>query len=112
MTCGVGRRCSLDPTLLWLWHRPVATAPIRPLAWEAPHAASVPLKSKKKERKLRVVGGLSGKERERKNYRNRERQNDSVKSNVFKNQEKVKNLTKLKIGKCKETYLISSIKWE
>ena len=25
--------------LLWLWHRPVATALIRPLAWEPPYAA-------------------------------------------------------------------------
>jgi len=25
--------------LLWLWRRPVATAPIRPLAWEPPYAA-------------------------------------------------------------------------
>ena len=24
--------------LLWLWHRPVATAPTRPLAWEPPYA--------------------------------------------------------------------------
>ena len=39
MSCGVGcRRCS-DPALLWLWPRPVATAPIRPLAWEPPYAA-------------------------------------------------------------------------
>ena len=28
-----------DPALLWLWSRPVATAPIRPLAWEPPYAA-------------------------------------------------------------------------
>ena len=28
-----------DPALLWLWHRPAATAPIRPLAWEPPYAA-------------------------------------------------------------------------
>jgi len=28
----------LDPALLWLWCRPVATAPIRPLAWEPPYA--------------------------------------------------------------------------
>ena len=28
-----------DPELLWLWLRPVATAPIRPLAWEPPYAA-------------------------------------------------------------------------
>ena len=31
-----------------LWCRPVATAWIRPLAWEPPHAASAALKSKKK----------------------------------------------------------------
>ena len=112
MSCAVSHRRGSDLALLWLWYRLAAVAPIRPPVWELLYAAAVPLKSKKKERKFRVVGGLSGKERERKNYRNRERQNDSVKSNVFKNQEKVKNLTKLKIGKCKETYLISSIKWE
>jgi len=27
--------------LLWLWRRPVATAPIQPLAWEPPYAAGV-----------------------------------------------------------------------
>ena len=30
MSCGIGCRCSLDPALLWLWHRPVAAAPITP----------------------------------------------------------------------------------
>ena len=39
MSYGVGRRHSSDPALLWLWRRPVATAPIRPLAWEPPYAA-------------------------------------------------------------------------
>ena len=59
MSCGIGRRQGLDPTLLgscrqgvghrrgldptflwlWFWRRPVATAPIRPLAWEPPYAA-------------------------------------------------------------------------
>ena len=34
MNCGVDPRHGSGPTLLWLWHRPVATAPIRPLAWE------------------------------------------------------------------------------
>ena len=29
-----------------VWCRPAATAPIRPLGWEPPHAASVALKSK------------------------------------------------------------------
>ena len=27
-----------EPVLLWLWCRPAATAPIRPLAWEPPYA--------------------------------------------------------------------------
>ena len=40
----------LGPILLWLWHRPAATAPIRPLAWEPPYAAGVALKRKKRER--------------------------------------------------------------
>ena len=39
MSCSVGCRRGSDPTLLWLWRRPVATAPIRPLAWEPPYAA-------------------------------------------------------------------------
>ena len=38
MSCGVGCRRSLGPTLLWLWRRLAATAPIRPLAWELPYA--------------------------------------------------------------------------
>jgi len=38
VSCGVGCRRGSDPALLWLWHRPVATAPIQPLAWEPPYA--------------------------------------------------------------------------
>ena len=38
VSCGVGCRLGSDPTLLWLWRRPVATAPIQPLAWEPPYA--------------------------------------------------------------------------
>ena len=53
MSCGVGSRHSSDPLLLWLWHRSVATAPIRPLAWEPPYAASVAVKDKmKKDRNI------------------------------------------------------------
>ena len=48
MSCGVGRRRSLDPTLLWLWCRPAAAAPIRPLAWDPPCAAGAALKRPKK----------------------------------------------------------------
>ena len=41
----------MDSVLLWLWHRPAATAPIGPLAWEPPHAVGVALKRQKKKRK-------------------------------------------------------------
>ena len=34
--------------LLWFWHRPVATALIRPLAWEPPYAAGVALEKAKR----------------------------------------------------------------
>ena len=46
MSCDVGRRCGSDPVLLWLWHRPAATALIGPLVWEPPYATSAALKSK------------------------------------------------------------------
>ena len=47
MSCGVGRRCSLDLALLWLWHRPAATALIGPLAWDPPYAIGAALEKKK-----------------------------------------------------------------
>ena len=33
--------------MLWLWCRPAATSPIRPLAWEPPYAKGVTLKRQK-----------------------------------------------------------------
>ena len=51
-----------DLALLWLWHRPAAAAPIRPLAWEPPSAPVAALKrqkTKKKKKKKRRVPGLS-----------------------------------------------------
>ena len=47
VSCGVGHRRSLDLVLLWLCRRLVATAPIRPLAWEPPCAAGAALKRPK-----------------------------------------------------------------
>ena len=52
MSCGVGCRCGSDPELLWLWHRPAATAPIGPLAWEPPCAMGVAPKEKRKKGKF------------------------------------------------------------
>ena len=51
MSCGVGHRHSLDPMLLWLWHRPAATAPIRSLSWEPPYAEGAALEKGKKTKK-------------------------------------------------------------
>ena len=70
MSCGVGCRRGSDPALLWLWRRPVATAPIRPLAWEPPYAAGAAQeiattttkkrqKTKKKKKKKRVQRSMS-----------------------------------------------------
>ena len=56
--CGVGPRHGSDPALLWLWRRPVATAPIRPLAWEPPYAmgaAQEKAKRPKKRKKKRIL---------------------------------------------------------
>ena len=55
MSCGVGCRLGLDPTLLWLWCRPAATTPIRPLAWEPTYAARVALEKAKKTKKKKKV---------------------------------------------------------
>ena len=49
MNCGVGRRSSLDPELLWLWRRQAATALIEPLGWEPPYATGAALKRQKKK---------------------------------------------------------------
>ena len=51
MSCGMGHRHGLDPTLLWLWRRPAATTLIRPLAWELSYAAGAALKRKKERKK-------------------------------------------------------------
>ena len=51
MSCGICRRCGSDPMLLWLWSRPAATALIRPLAWESPHAVGAALKKRQKTKK-------------------------------------------------------------
>ena len=65
MSCGVGRRRSSDLVLLWLWCRLVATALIRPLAWEPPYAEGVALKrtkykKKKKKHGVPICGSVDG----------------------------------------------------
>ena len=46
MSCGVGHRHGLDLALLWLGYRLTPAGPIRPLAWELPHAMGAALKRK------------------------------------------------------------------
>ena len=55
MSYGVGCRRSSDLALLWLWCRPVATTPIRPLAWESPYATGAALKKGKKKKEFYIV---------------------------------------------------------
>ena len=52
MSCGVGRRCSSDPALLWLWCSLAAVAPIQPLVQEPPYVAGAALKRQKKKKKF------------------------------------------------------------
>ena len=56
---GIHEDTGLNPGLIqwvkdlasqWLWRRPAAIAPIRPLAWEPPYAAGEALKQKRKKR--------------------------------------------------------------
>jgi len=49
VSCGVGHRGSSGPELLWLWHRPAATAPTGPLAWEPTYATGAALKRQKQK---------------------------------------------------------------
>ena len=75
MSCGVGGRRGSDPTLLWLWCRLVATAPIRPLAWEPPYAVGAALektKRQKKRKKERNKGSNTDRRKERKKGRKKE----------------------------------------
>ena len=51
MSCGVGCRRGLDPTLLWLWRRPEAIALTGTLAWEPPYTTGAVLENRKKKRK-------------------------------------------------------------
>ena len=53
MNYGVARSCSSDLVLLWLWlwHRPVATVLIRPLAWEPPYAAGAAQETAERQKK-------------------------------------------------------------
>ena len=55
MSYGVGRRHGLDPTLLWLWHRPAAVALTQPLAWEPPNAMDAALKRQKTKKNQKKI---------------------------------------------------------
>ena len=54
VSCGVVCRLGSDPELLWLWRRPVATAPLQPLAWEPPYATGMVLEKAKRPKKKKL----------------------------------------------------------
>ena len=76
MSCGVGHRCGSDPALLWLWCRLVATAPIRPLAWEPPYAEGAALEKAQRQKKLKIKKKFN--ERERHYLRKEKRAREEV----------------------------------
>ena len=49
------RSNSTLPMLLWLWPRPVAMAPIRPLAWEPPFATGAAQEIAKRQKKKIII---------------------------------------------------------
>ena len=55
MSYGAGHRHGSDAALLWLWHRPMATATIGPQAWEPPNATGMTLKKTKRQKKRLVL---------------------------------------------------------
>ena len=56
VSCGVGLRHGSDSTVLWLWYRPVATAPIQPLAREPSYAVGATQKmAKRQKKKTKIV---------------------------------------------------------
>ena len=59
MSRGVGGRYGSDLVLLWLWRRPAAAAPIRPLAWEPPYAAGAALKKQQQKKDNTVILKIS-----------------------------------------------------
>ena len=66
---GVGCTCGSDPVLLWLWCKPAAAAPIRPLAWEPSYAvgaAREKTKSKKNQKTKTKTRKTKEKKRENK----------------------------------------------
>ena len=69
MSCGVGCRHGSDLTLLWLWCRPAATAPIHPLAREPPCAMGAALKRQKKKKKKKKILGFCVKEQKLRKYK-------------------------------------------
>ena len=55
MGCGVGHRHGLALALLWLWCRPAAVAPVRPLAWEPLYALGATQKDKRQKKKTSLT---------------------------------------------------------
>ena len=87
MSCGVGHRCNSDPVLLWC--RLAATAQIRPLAWEPPHAVgSAPQKQNKTKQTLNFrledkdKGNLQKVKEEGKQSKNRRKKDKKTRGQV------------------------------
>ena len=56
MSCGVGRKCGLDPKLLL--RKLAATTLIQPLAWELPYFTGAALKRQNLKKSLEKLGEI------------------------------------------------------
>ena len=64
--------------MLWLWHRPVATAPTGPPAWEPPYAVGAALEKAEREREReRETEKQRDRETERQRQRDRDRETET-----------------------------------
>ena len=74
MSCGRSQKW-LRSELLWLCYRPVAEAPVQPLAWEIPYVAGVALKRQKTKKKKKK----KKKKKEKKKKKKKKKKKDTRK---------------------------------
>ena len=67
-----------DVALLWLWCRPVPTAPIRPLAWEPPYAEAAAQEMAKRQNKKQKKEKEKGQYNSKLNIPNKRSQNTLI----------------------------------
>ena len=75
---------------MWLWRRPVATAPIQPLAWEPPYAAGAAqeIANKKKKNKKKKKKKKKKRKKNQLKYNTKESHQNTRGENKTRREEK------------------------